>query len=133
VLNHIFVLLLISGASYLTVFAPDQLNALVLLFLDAHGYVVFIWGLFFGLHLLVLGYLVYRSGYISKIPGILLIIAALCYLIQDFGNILLPQYKDIFTSIGYLSTIEIALPIWLLLKGVNLGKWEKRTLEPAGV
>src|SRR5437016_3944773 len=46
-LNHIFVLLLLSGASYLTVFAPDQLQALVLLFLDAHGYVVFIWGLFF--------------------------------------------------------------------------------------
>ena len=54
-LNHFFVLLLLSGAGYLTVFASDQLHALVLLFLNAHEYVALIWGLFFGLHLLVLG------------------------------------------------------------------------------
>ena len=119
-LNHFFVLLLLSGAGYLTVFAPDQLHALVLLFLNAHEYVVLIWGLFFGLHLFVLGYLVYKSGYIPRILGVLLIIASLCYLIQGFGNILLPKYEEIFASVGYLSIIEIAFPLWLLIKGVNV-------------
>ena len=130
-LNHFFVLLLLGGASYLTVFAPDQTNALVMLFLNAHESVVLIWGLFFGLHLLVLGYLVYKSGYIPRISGVFLVIASLCYFTQFFGNILFPQNKSIFTMIGILSTLEIALPLGLLIKGVNVAQWEKRALEAA--
>jgi hypothetical protein len=57
--------------------------------------------------------------------------AALCYLTQSFGNILLPQYKEVFTSIGLLSSIEIVFPLWLLIKGVNVEQWEKRALESA--
>jgi hypothetical protein len=92
-LNYFLVLLLLGGAGYLTVFEPDQLDALVLLFLDAHERVAFIWGLFLGLHLLLLGYLVYKSGYIPRITGVLLVVAALCYLTQSFGNILIPNTK----------------------------------------
>ena len=130
-LNHFFVLALLSGAGYLTVFTPDQLHALVMLFLNAHATVVLIWGLFFGLHLFVLGYLVYKSGYIPGILGILLIIASLSYLIQSFGNILLPRYKEIFATVGFLSIIEIAFPLWLLIKVINVEQWKKRALESA--
>jgi hypothetical protein len=130
-LNHFFVLLLLGGASYLTVFAPDQTNALVMLFLNAHENVVLIWGLFFSLHLFVFGYLVYKSGYLPKFLGILLLIVASCYLIQDFGNMLFPQYKVLFTSIGSLAFLEIAFPLWLLIKGVNVEQWQKRVSESA--
>jgi hypothetical protein len=130
-LNHFIPLLLLSGAGYLTVFEPDQLHALVLLFLNAHEYVVLVWGLFFGLHLFFLGYLVYKSGYIPRILGVLLIIASLCYLAQSFGNILLPKYEEIFATIGFLSILELAFPLWLLIKGVNVEKWENRALESA--
>ena len=128
-LNHFFVLLLLSGAGYLKVFAPDQTHALVMLFLNAHEAVVLIWGLFFSLHLFVFGYLVYKSGYLPKILGILLIVVAFCYLIQDFGNMLFPQYKALFTSIGSLAFLEIAFPLWLLIKGVNIEQWQKRVSE----
>lgn len=117
--NNFTALLLLSRADYLTAFEPDQLHALVLLFLGAHEYVALIWGLFFGLHLFFLGYLVYKSGYISRIPGVLLVLASLCYLIQSFGNILLPEYEEIFARIGFLSIIELAFPLWLLIKGVK--------------
>ncbi len=130
-LNHFFVLLLLSGAGYLSAFAPEQLQALVLLFLNAHEAVVLIWGVAFGLHLLLLGYLVYQSDYLPKVVGILLIIAAFCYFIQSFGNLLFPQSKELFTSIGLLSTLEIALPLWLLIKGVNVEQWKKRTIAAA--
>jgi hypothetical protein len=130
-LNHFFVLLLLSGAGYLTVFAPDQTQALMLLFLNAHESVVLIWGLFFGLHLLVFGYLVYRSGYFPKFLGILLLIVSLCYLTQSFGNMLFPQYKALFTSIGSLAFLEIVFPLWLLFKGVNVEECKKRVLESA--
>jgi len=66
-------LLLLGGAGYVSVFAPEQVNALMLLFLDANAFVILIWGLLFGLHLLLLGYLVSRSGFVPRIFGILLI------------------------------------------------------------
>lgn len=126
-LNHFFVLLLLSGAGYLAVFSSDQLHALVLLFLNAHESVVQIWGLFFGLHLALLGYLVYRSGYIPKILGGFLVIASLCYFVQNFGMILLPQYKGLFTSIGAFSVVEITFPLWLLIKGVNVQRLQMQS------
>lgn len=130
-LTYFIVLLLVSGAGYLTVLAPDQLQALVLLFLNAHESVVLIWGVAFGLHLLVSGYLVYKSGYLPRIVGGLLIVAGLCYFTQSFGNILMPQSKALFASIGLLSIVEIALPLWLLIKGVNVEQWKKRVLAAA--
>jgi hypothetical protein len=81
--------------------------------------VVLIWGLFFALHLAFLGYLVWRSGYIPRILGAFLIAASLCYLVQDFGTILLPQYKAAFDVVGYVSGIELLFPLWLLIKGVR--------------
>jgi hypothetical protein len=50
------VLCIVSTLSYLTVFEPAQSDALALLFLNAHGYGIFVWQLFFGFHLAVLGY-----------------------------------------------------------------------------
>jgi len=130
-LNYSTALLLLSGADYLTVFEPDQLHALVLLFLNAHDSVVLIWGLFFGLHLLVLGYLVYKSGYIPRILGVLLVFAGLFHLTKAYGTMLLPTYEEIFALVGFLSIIETAFPLWLLIKGVNVEQWEKRALESA--
>lgn len=130
-INHFIVLLLLSGAGYLTVNAPDQLQAFVMLFLNAHESVVLIWGLFFGLHLLISGYLVYKSGYLPKFLGIILLVVALCYFIQDFGTMLFPQNKALFTSIGSLAFLEIAFPLWLLIKGVNVEQWQKRVPESA--
>jgi hypothetical protein len=118
-LNHFFVLMLLSGDNYLSAFQPDQLHALIMLFLNAHEYAALIWGLFFGFHLFMLGYLVYKSGYLSRIVGVLLVVASLCYLTQGFGNILLPKYKEIFAMISFLAFVELAFPLWLLIKGVK--------------
>lgn len=118
-LNHFIVLLLLSGAGSVTAFGPPQLHALVGLFLDAHEAGVLIWGLFFGLHLLVLGYLVYRSGYLPRIVGGLLVFVGLVYFVQSFGNILLPDAKAVFTAMGSLGFLEIAFPLWLVIKGVK--------------
>ncbi len=118
-LNNFTALLLLSGADYLKVFEPAELHALVLLFLNAHEYVSHIWGLFFALHLFFLGYLVYKSDYIPRILGVLLVIASLCYIIQSFGNFLLPKNKEIFALVGWVSIIEIVFPLWLVIKGVK--------------
>ena len=121
-LSFVLVLLLVSGADYLKAFEPDQLAALVLLFLNAfYG----IWGIglvIFGCHLLLLGYLVFKSDYIPKILGVLLVIASFGYLIVSLGNLLLPTYEAYIEMIELVFTLpmiigELGLGLWLLFKG----------------
>jgi hypothetical protein len=69
----------------------------------------------FGFHLLLLGFLVFKAGYMKRILGILLLIAASGYLIDGFGRVLLPDYGlniSVFTFAG-----EIVLIFWLLIAG----------------
>ncbi len=124
-LNLFFVLQLLSGADYLTVFGADQLDALVLFFLNGHSIGYSIGLVLFGLSLLVLGYLVFKSGYFPKILGVLLIVAALGYLIDSFASFLLPNYEayeTIFALVVFLPAFigELSMCLWLLIKGVNI-------------
>ena len=127
-LNRFAALLLLSGADYLTVFTADQLQALVPLFLDLHEQGINIAGIFWGLWLFPMGYLVYKSGFLPRIFGILLMIGCFGYLIDSFAIFLSPSFKGIamFTFWG-----EVLFPLWLLVKGVNVEQWEKRALESA--
>ena len=119
VINYLFVLLLVNGTGYLSALANGQSQALVSLFLHAHDSVALIWGLFFGIHLLTLGYLVYKSGYMPKWLGVVLLITSLLYLAQGFGIILFPQIEGQMKSLMSFAFIEIAFPLWLLIKGVK--------------
>ncbi len=128
-LNQFAALALLSGADYLTVFTAGQLQALVLLFLDLSERGVFIVQIFWGLWLLPLGYLVFKSGFLPRILGVLLIIGCFGYLIDFFTFFLLPSFDvtvSEFTGLG-----ELLMLLWLLIKGVNVQQWEKRALEAA--
>lgn len=81
--------------------------------------------IFFGFHLIILGYLIFKSGYIPKILGVLLFIAGVGYLIDSFAIILLPNYndyKETFMMIVLLPGIigELSFTIWLLAKGFKI-------------
>ena len=114
-------LLLLGGGGYLAAFEPDQLNALVLLFMDMNAFIIIIWGLIFGFHLLLLGYLVYRSGFWPKFLGILLLFASLGYLAQSYGHLLAPQYDDLLAVMVVVLSVpgELAFTLWLLIKGID--------------
>ncbi|MHC4791131.1 MAG: DUF4386 domain-containing protein [Planctomycetota bacterium] len=124
-LNLFFVLQFLSGADYLTVFETEQLHALILLFLNGHSIGYLIGLVFFGVHCLVLGYLILKSGYIPRILGVLLVFASLGYLTDSFANFLLPNYEayeTIFLLVVFVPAFiaELSLCLWLLLKGVNV-------------
>ncbi|MBN1407291.1 MAG: DUF4386 domain-containing protein [Calditrichaceae bacterium] len=125
--NLIIVLKLLSKNAYLKTFGTEQLHAQVLLFFETFNITWLIGLIFFGLHLLVMGYLIYKSGYISKIIGILLLVAGIGYLIDSFANFLLPDYanyKDIFLIIVIVPGIigELSLTFWLLFKSKKIPK-----------
>ncbi|MFC2076176.1 DUF4386 domain-containing protein [candidate division KSB1 bacterium] len=130
-LNKFTALLLLSGAAYLTIFKPDQLHALALLYLNAHEYGAFIWGAFFGFHCLVLGYLLYKSTYLPRILGILLAAASVGYLTDSFGNFLFANYEATISLVFLVpGTIgELLLAFWLLFKGVDVQKWHDRNKD----
>jgi ABC-type multidrug transport system permease subunit len=97
----------------------------VMLFFDAFNYTWLIGLVFFAIHLFVLGYLIFKSGYMPKFLGILLIIAAIGYLIDSLANFLLSNYSDyknLFMLIVIVPGIigELSLTFWLLFKGVKL-------------
>lgn len=122
---------MIGNASYLAVFDQEQQEALALLFQNANDYVILIWGLFFALHLVLLGWLVYRSGFFPKIPGILLALAGFGYFAQSFGVMVAPELADTLeTVVLVLATPgELVFALWLLIKGVDEDKWQARALE----
>ena len=128
-LNHLAVLLLSSGAGYLAAFKADQLNALVMFFLDLRKYGTFI-PQFFSFWVLLLGYLVFKSGFLPRILGILLMLAGLCYTVLAVLFFLSPTFDaTIFGLFAFIG--ESLFYLWLLIKGVNIEAWEKRALESA--
>ena len=120
-LNFFFPLLLLNGGDYLTAFAPAQLQAASLLFLNAHHYGVLISEAFFTVSTLLLGYLVFKSELFPGILGILLAIAGLGYLLDSFGIFLMPQNEAFFAEIMQAPAIigEISFTLYLLVKGVR--------------
>ena len=79
--------------------------------------------IFWGLWLLPLGYLIYKSGYFPKLLGVLMIMAGFGYILDFFTHFLLPDYKAIFSSIVLILTMgEIIFMFWILLKGAKLPK-----------
>lgn len=109
---------LTGGTEFPGAYTAPQLHAEALLKINAfHD----IWdaGLaLFGLHLLLLGYLAYRSASVPTLVGVLLAIAGLGYLLDSLGVFLVPDYPvriAAFTFVG-----EVVLLIWLLVKGRTL-------------
>ena len=120
-LNHSAALLLMSGADYLKVFETEQLQALVMLFLNFHNDGYLVAELFFGLYLFPLGYLVFKSECLPKILGILLIIGSIGDLTVFFTFFLFPTYIEIISQFfdPPAGIAEISLCLWLLIKGVK--------------
>lgn len=121
-------LLLLGGTGYLTVFEPDQVGALVMLFVDMNAFMILVWGLIFGFHLLLLGYLVYKSGFWPGVLGLLLLLAGLSYLAQSYGHLLAPQYDDLLATVVVALSVpgELAFTVWLLWKGLDVERWAER-------
>lgn len=128
-LNQFAGLYLLSGGAHLAAFDPAQLNALVMTFLDLHQAGYMIAQVFFGLWLLPLGYLIYRSGFLPKVVGALLMLACVGYLVDVATFFLAPGFGVVFSEFTFVG--ELALMLWLLVFGVNVPRWEQRTLQPA--
>ncbi|MGH7491179.1 MAG: DUF4386 domain-containing protein [bacterium] len=123
----------LGNAEYLKAFEPEQLNALAYLSIKSHAHGFGLSLIFFGCVCLVLGYLIFRSGYLPKFLGVLMQIAGLSYLTNSFALLLAPAFADrLFPAILVPAFIgEASLCLWLIAKGVDVEKWKAQaSAEP---
>ncbi len=107
-----------DGLSGLTV---DQRNEAVGFLVDVIGFGVMVWGLLFGLHLLLLGVLVRRSELVPRWIGSLLMVASVGYLAQSYGHIIDTELDGFFEALVVVLSVpgELALAGYLLVRGVR--------------
>jgi hypothetical protein len=117
-----------GSAAYLQTLPPEHLHAMSSLSLRMHGHAFAITLVFFAFVCLIWGYLIYRSGYLPRVIGVLMMIAGVCYLVNSFVFILAPGLsRVVFPAILMpVFVAETSLALWLLIKGVNLEKWQHR-------
>jgi hypothetical protein len=120
-LFQIAVLLLGSGAEYLKAFTPAQLQSLAMIFLDLDKQGNLVAQLFWGLWLLPLGILVFRSGFFPKILGVLQGIACFGYMASFLAGILFPGSRGIIHSIITVMLLgELPFIFWLVIVGARM-------------
>jgi hypothetical protein len=120
--NKLDVLTLLSGKAYLAHYSVDQLNAAVMLSLARYDSGVLVAKIFWGLWLLPLGYLVFRSDLLPKVLGILLMLGCFGYLVDVFGATLFSEYSS--TNIARFARVpasigEIGTCLWLVIFGAS--------------
>lgn len=122
---------ILHSAGTLVVLETGQLQAQALLalsaFSDGWSFALAV----FGLHLTVLGYLVFKAGFMPKILGALLIIAGLGYMFDSITGFIFPNFG---VTVGQITFIgELLLALWLVIKSARAKNWEKLALEPASI
>jgi hypothetical protein len=126
-LNLLTALQFLSGANYLNVFQTGQLQAMAMSSLNSYTNGFLIAQIFFSAWLLPLGYLVYKSRFLPKFLGLLLILdffGNLSWFLQGF---LLPDYGILAYPGNAISFIaEISLTAWLLIMAVKDTEIEKQ-------
>lgn len=121
-IGFFLVLQLVSGAEYLMAFESGQLDAQVMLFLDMFNFGWLIGLVCFGVHLVLLGYLILKSAFAPRVLGILLMLAGAAYVLDTFAHALFANYESyatVFLLIVALPSVagELAFTIWLLWRG----------------
>jgi hypothetical protein len=122
-LNLVTVFRLMKNPDYLKAFGASQFNAQVLLLLNSFRYDWSMSLVIFGIHLVLLGYLIYRSGYIPWIIGVVLVINGLGWVVDSLQPYLYPNAHLGFVFATFFG--ELVFMLWLLIRG-----WKVR--DPRG-
>src|SRR5712692_7173773 len=119
-LNSIAALVLVRGADFLSIFEKPQREALAMLLLNLHFQGLVVDEIFWGLWLLPLALLVYRSRFLPRFLGVWLALASFAWVILSLTGVLLPQVQDKVFAYSQPAVFgEIAFMLWLVIKGAR--------------
>jgi len=118
--NDVAALLLVRGGDFLSVFDKPQRDAFAMLFLRLHHHGVLANEILWGLWLFPFGLLVYRSHFLPRILGVLLIINGFAYVAVSLTGFLLPQYESMVGNSVFPAMLgELAIMLWLVIMGAK--------------
>jgi len=119
-LNSIAALVLVRGADFLSIFEKPRRDALAMLFLNLHFQGLVVDEIFWGLWLLPLALLVYRSRFLPRFLGVWLALSGFAWVLLSLTGVLSPQYYDnVFTYTQPAVFGELAFMFWLVIKGAK--------------
>ncbi len=113
--------LMILKGEILKTLELSQRQDLAMLFININDYGTLPLEMFWGLWLLPFGLLIYKSEFIPRIFGILLLIGGIAYMIDSTIGILFPYYSSFvkYPTLLLAAVGEISITLWLLIKGVK--------------
>ena len=121
VLNYVAALTLIHGTEFLAAFETPQRYALGMLFLRLHGQGEMMNEIFWGLWLFPFGLLVFRSGFLPRFLGVWLMLACFVWVALSLTALLFPPYYEAaFKMAQPVLFAELAIMLWLLIKGAKV-------------
>jgi hypothetical protein len=113
-------LMAVRGADFLSVFDKPQRDALAMLFLRLRDHQNTAAEILWGLWLIPLALLVYRSRFLPRFLGVWLVINGLAYVTMSFTGTLKPEYQaKVFIFSQPALVAELALMLWLVIKGAK--------------
>ncbi|MBZ0266945.1 DUF4386 domain-containing protein [bacterium] len=114
--------LILDGTAYRASLEPEQARALSYLFLDLHRHGYDLGLVFFGVHCVLLGVLIARSGFLPRALGLLVAAAGVVYLVGSGARFLFPEALGTVSALYVVAFVsESALCLWLLVKGIDPG------------
>ncbi|MFZ6816755.1 DUF4386 domain-containing protein [Undibacterium sp. Ji22W] len=118
---------LLTSTSMAKSFEPAQLHALANFALKSHDIAFNIALILFGATCIIYGYLIFASRYLPKLIGILMQIAGVSYLVACFSALFFPAFSNMISPAILFPALvgEASFCLWLLVKGVNLTKWDE--------
>jgi hypothetical protein len=120
VVNDAAALILVRGADFLSVFDKPQRDALAMLFLRMHDQEILAAEILWGLWLIPLAILVYRSRFLPRFLGVWLIVNGFAYMATSLTGLILPAYEKAVRNFTFPAlTGEVAFVLWLLIKGAK--------------
>jgi hypothetical protein len=130
-LIQIDAMLLLGDPNYLHAFNPSQLQTLSLFFLGLSGSGNMILTLFYGAWLFPLGYLVFKSGFLPRFLGVLLLLDGLSLMICFVQLCLFPGHEKLtYPLYPVMFIAEFGLAMWLIIKGTSVKRLRAANLDP---
>ena len=121
-------LIILGGPRYLTIFNSAQLDALAFLLHRLYSQCFEISFVFFGFYCLLIGYLVYKSGFMPRLIGAGMVVAGLLWLFFLWP----PFAESMFRYVVVAALGELALALWLVIVGVDQQQWKVLASKDGG-
>lgn len=120
----------LGGRADLAAFTPDQLESLASLFLGLYAGLSGISMLFYGTAWIIRGWLTFRSTYLPRFLGAIMVVAGLGFAAKTITQVLAPAWSSgLLLAPMFLNVVAVAL--WMLAKGVDRDKWDRATQTSA--